>query len=397
MAIETRGAALRQINRLFADGALTGLSDAQLLEQFVGRRDATSFEALVARHGPMVLSVCRGILRDPNDADDAFQATFLILVKKAGSIGGRVVLGGWLYRVAHRVAIQANIAAARRYACEREAGKVMSASTAFGPVIGDDLLPALHEEIARLPEKYRMPILLCELEELSQAQAAGQLRWSERTLRCRLAEARDRLKGRLARRGLTPDDAMLGTLFLREARGAVPAGLNERTVRAALDVVYHTIAAGTVSAAARSLTQEVLKMMLFQRLKWASAALLAAGAGGIVAATFAVDSNDEPRRRDQPPSVVASKPEPKREFVETTGEDRKPVSIAGRVLDPEGQPLPAATIYVRHSHWFDRGEESRAVEQPTTAGSDGRFRIDLDPSKSDARDRRRPPMARQGR
>ncbi len=116
MAIETLGAALRQINRLFADGAVTGLSDAQLLERFVGRRDATSFEALVARHGPMVLSVCRGILRDPNDADDAFQATFLILVKKAGSIRGNVVLGGWLYRVAHRVAIQANVAAARRNA-----------------------------------------------------------------------------------------------------------------------------------------------------------------------------------------------------------------------------------------------------------------------------------------
>jgi hypothetical protein len=94
MAIETLGAALRQINRLFADGAVTGLSDAQLLERFVGRRDATSFEALVARHGPMVLSVCRSVLRDPNDAEDAFQATFLILVKKAGSIRGNVVLGG---------------------------------------------------------------------------------------------------------------------------------------------------------------------------------------------------------------------------------------------------------------------------------------------------------------
>src|SRR5580692_3310462 len=102
MAIETLGAALRQINRLFADGAVTGLSDAQLLERFVVQGDATSFEALVARHGPMVLSVCRGILRDPNDAEDAFQATFLILVKKAGSIRGQLILGGWLYRVAHR-------------------------------------------------------------------------------------------------------------------------------------------------------------------------------------------------------------------------------------------------------------------------------------------------------
>src|SRR5262245_51362862 len=122
MAIETLGAALRQIDRLFTDGAVTGLSDAQLLERFVGRGDVTAFEAIVARHGPMVLSVCRGILRDPNDAEDAFQAVFLVLIKKAGSIGGRAVLGGWLYRVAHRVAIEANLAAARRRARERQAG-----------------------------------------------------------------------------------------------------------------------------------------------------------------------------------------------------------------------------------------------------------------------------------
>src|SRR2546421_10569078 len=128
MAIETLGAALRQINRLIAEGVVTGLSDAQLLERFLNQGDAGAFEALVARHGPMVLSVCRGILRDPNDAEDAFQATFMILVKKAGTIRGRVVLGGWLYQVAHRVAVQANIAAARRRAHEREAGQMTTAS-----------------------------------------------------------------------------------------------------------------------------------------------------------------------------------------------------------------------------------------------------------------------------
>ncbi len=105
MAIETLGAALRQINRLFADGVVTGLSDAHLLDRFLSRRDASSFEALVARHGPMVLSVCRGILRDPNDAEDAFQATFLILVKKAGTIRGRVrpwAAGCTRWRIASR-------------------------------------------------------------------------------------------------------------------------------------------------------------------------------------------------------------------------------------------------------------------------------------------------------
>ena len=123
MAIETLGAALRQLNRLFADGVVAGLSDAQLLERFLAQGDAAAFEALVGRHGPMVLSVCRAIVRDPHDAEDAFQATFLVLVKKGGTIRGRDALGGWLHRVAHRVAIQANAAAARRRTMERRGGR----------------------------------------------------------------------------------------------------------------------------------------------------------------------------------------------------------------------------------------------------------------------------------
>ncbi len=384
MAIETLAAALRQINRLFAEGVVAGLTDAQLLERFLTQSDAGAFEALVARHGPMVLSVCRGILRDPRDAEDAFQATFLVLVKKAGSIRGRDALGGWLYRVAHRVAIQANAAASRRRARERQAGEMAAVISTSGPSAPDELLPALHEEIARLPEKYRLAIVLCDLEGMTQVQAAGQLHWSERSVRYRLVEGRARLKRRLARRGLARDGAMLGAAFLREAQAAVPAVWQAATVRAALDLVNHTITAGAVSAAAGSLTREVLKVMMFQKLVWTSAVVLAIGAGGIVAVTFALDSNDEPRRRDPSPRTIASKPEPKRESTETTGVDRKPVPIAGRVLDPDGKPFPAAKIYVRHNHWFDRGEESRAVEQPAVTGPDGRFLIDLDPSRSDA-------------
>ena len=126
MAIETLGAAIRQMNRLWADGTVTGFTDAELLERFVSGHDAAVFEALVGRHGPMVLGVCQGILRDPNDAEDAFQATFLILVKKSTTLRGHVALGPWLYQVAHRVAIRANAAAARRRACERRAGQMAS-------------------------------------------------------------------------------------------------------------------------------------------------------------------------------------------------------------------------------------------------------------------------------
>ena len=384
MAIETLGAALRQINRLFAEGVVAGLTDAQLLDRFLAQKDAGAFEALVARHGPMVLSVCRGILRDPRDAEDAFQATFLVLVKKAGSIRGRDALGGWMYRVAYRVAIQANAAAARRRAKERQAGEMAAATSTSGPSVPDELLPAIHEELARLPEKFRLAIVLCDLEGMTQTQAAGQLHWSERTLRYRLVEGRARLEGRLARRGLAPDGAMLGAVLFREAQTAVPAAWSEATVRAALDLINQTITAGVVSAAAGSLTREVVKIMLVQKFKWASAIVLAVGAGGIVAVTFALDSTDEPRRRDPSPRVIASKTEPKREFTKTAEADRKPVPIAGRVLDPDGKPLPSAKIYVRHNHWFDPGEASRAVEQPAMSGPDGRFLINLDPYKSDA-------------
>src|SRR5271155_3867480 len=157
MAIETLGNALRQLNRLFADGVVAGLSDAQLLERFLAQGDAGAFEALVGRHGPMVLSVCRAILRDPHDAEDAFQSTFLVLVKNGGAIRGRDALAGWLHRVAHRVANQANVAPARRRRLERQVGEMAVATSTNGPAASDELLPALHEEITRLPDKYRLP------------------------------------------------------------------------------------------------------------------------------------------------------------------------------------------------------------------------------------------------
>src|ERR1700722_4881814 len=172
MAIETLGAALRQLNRLWADGTITGFSDVQLLERFVVGRDAAAFEALVAHHGPMVLGVCRGILNDPNDAEDAFQATFLILVKKSTTLRRHEALGPWLYRVAHRVAIRANAAAARRRTCERRAGQMAATTSRSGPSAPDEQLQALHEEIARLPEKLRPAVILCDLQRVPQEPAA---------------------------------------------------------------------------------------------------------------------------------------------------------------------------------------------------------------------------------
>src|SRR6516165_7099612 len=144
-----------EVRKLLAEHALAGWPDRDLLERFVRCRDGDAFAALLARHGPMVLRVCRAVLRNASDAEDAFQATFLVLVRKARTLRGRANLGGWLHLVAYRVAIQANAAAARRRVQEMRAGEMASSTSAHDPVISDELIPALHEEIARLPERLR--------------------------------------------------------------------------------------------------------------------------------------------------------------------------------------------------------------------------------------------------
>jgi RNA polymerase sigma factor (sigma-70 family) len=387
MAIETLGAALRQIGRLFAGGVISSLSDRQLLDLFIEGRDADAFEVLVARHGPMVLSVCRGILRDPADAEDAFQATFLVLVKKARTIRGHHALGGWLHRVARRVAVEANRAGARRRAGEREVAAMASPTVASGASPIDRLLSALHEEIDRLPEEHRLAIVLCELEGLTQAQAAVALNWSERTLRRRLAEARDRLKARLGRRGLEPADGLLGAVFLREARAPVPPPWREATVRAALEILDPAVTAGTVSAAAQSLTQEVLKTMLIRKLTIASAALIGAGVMAWAASAALIPRGEEPPKAA--PAAVAQAPAPvPRPEGETDPLDETGIfPVQGRVFDPDGKPVAGAAIYVWHytEHGWDPSDPITHGQRGRVAVSDadGRFHFKLDKASSD--------------
>ncbi|HEY2156902.1 MAG TPA: sigma-70 family RNA polymerase sigma factor, partial [Isosphaeraceae bacterium] len=153
MANLTAGAALAEIGALFGAGTVAGQTDGQLLDRFLARRDPLAFEVLVQRHGPMVLAVCRGTLCDRDDTEDAFQATFLVLVRKAGSIRGRDSIGPWLHRVAHRVAVRANVESMRRREQERRAGEIREGASDRGP--REELRTALHEEIDRLPERLR--------------------------------------------------------------------------------------------------------------------------------------------------------------------------------------------------------------------------------------------------
>lgn len=241
-----------------------GLSDAHLLECFLDRRDEAAFEALVRRHGPMVLGVCRRILGHSQEVDDAFQCTVLVFVQKAASIRSRASLGGWLYSVAYRTALQARAARARRR--EQETPMVDVPQAEPEPA-WPDLLARLDRELSRLPEKYRVPVVLCDLEGRSRREAAHQLRLPEGTLSSRLAMARKLLARRLTPHGPLVSAGALAAALTRTASAAVPGRLLRLTVHTSLQVVAGTALTGVVSAPVVSLTEGVLRVMLLSKLK----------------------------------------------------------------------------------------------------------------------------------
>ena len=270
--------ACRQIGRLFGAGTLAGLGEGQLLDRFVARRDDDAFEAIVARHGPMVLAVCRSLLRDPNDVDDAFQAVFLVLVKRAESVRHRDLLGPWLHGVARRVAIRARGDAIRRR--DRQA----TGPEPQGPA-GDDLdrldeRASIHDEVERLPSPYRAAVVLCYFEGRTHEEAAIELGWPVGTVRGRLARARDLLRGRLARRGVGLTSGALLATLARESEAAVPGVLLESTTKAAALAAAGPLApvlasSAIVSARALALAQGVLPVMTASKLKLAATLLVA--------------------------------------------------------------------------------------------------------------------------
>jgi RNA polymerase sigma factor (sigma-70 family) len=236
MATVRTSAGLKDLLSLLHLGRVGGLSDGQLLDRFLARRDEAAelaFAVLVERHGPMVLRVCRGILRDAHDAQDAYQATFLVLVRRAASIRSKDSLASWLHGVACRVARTARSASARRRTHEQRCC-VLGVHSPVQP--GDlDLAPVLHEEIERLPARYRAAIVACHLQGLTHEQAAARLGWPVGTVRSRLARGRERLRVGLLERGVAPSAAVLGlALSQRTASAAFPSSLISTTARTAL-------------------------------------------------------------------------------------------------------------------------------------------------------------------
>jgi RNA polymerase sigma factor (sigma-70 family) len=270
-----------QLRRAAVVRAGSDLTDGQLLECFVSRRDEAAFEALLRRHGPMVLGVCRRVLRDAHDAEDAFQATFLVLVRKAGSVVPRERVGNWLYGVAVRTALEAKTMAARRRLKERRVRDLLRPE-ALPAEDWSDVRPLLDEELSQLPDKYRVPVVLCDLEGKSRQEAARQLGWPKGTVASRLATARRMLARRLARRGVALAGGALAVVLVhQQASAGVPPALVAATLKtAALFASGHAPTAGEISKAA-ALAEGVLKAMLLTRLKTAVAVMLALGVLGL--------------------------------------------------------------------------------------------------------------------
>ncbi len=258
---------MQHISTLFDAGAVGEQTDRDLLRVFT-ERDRTAaelaFTVLVKRHGPMVFRACRAIVRDPHAAEDAFQATFLVLARKAPGLWVRGSLGPWLLSVARRVAWCARTGTSRQRAHERALDEL--AEPATEDRTWDDRDAILHEELGRLPEKYKMAVVLCDLEGLTQEQAARHLGWPDGTVRSRLARGRERLRGRLTRRGVAPMAVTLGQSRLIDL---TTASMVEMTVGAALRAASAEAAVGP-AASAIALTEGVLRIMFWTKVKIAT-------------------------------------------------------------------------------------------------------------------------------
>jgi RNA polymerase sigma factor (sigma-70 family) len=318
MATSQLSEVMQQLRRTVVLQDEAGLTDGQLLERFVRRRDEAAFAALVCRHSPMVLGVCRRVLGNLHDAEDAFQATFLVLVRKAASVVPRGLVGNWLYGVAYQTALRAKVANARRRAREKQV-TALPEPEAAPPDSWPDLQPLLDQELSRLPDKYRVPILLCDLEGKTHQEAARQLGWPVGTLSGRLARGRKRLADRLGRRGFLALSAgsLAAVLSQNTASATPPSSLLAATVRAAgAFAAGHAAAPGIIPTQVAGLAEGVLKAMFLTKLKAAglflAVVVLATGIGA-TGVTYRMQAAEQAEAGKEPPA-----------------EDKKPLGRAGK-------------------------------------------------------------------
>jgi RNA polymerase sigma factor (sigma-70 family) len=342
--------ALRQIDQLFNGGTLAGKSDVQLLKRFAEARDEDAFAAIVARHGPMVLSVCHRVARSLHDAEDAFQATFLVLAKKAHARWSGDSIGGWLHRVAHRAALRAHLESKRRTAREQS---VAVSDRISKPNVTDwaEVLPALHEEIDRLPERLRTPIVLCELEALTRDEAAQRLGWPAGTVASRLSRGRQLLRNRLVRRGVLGAAGAPALLFACKASGTVvpPALANAAVLVACCSRAER----GIIDANVLEVAEGLLKAMARSKIRRAAIGTVSIGAV-LVLAALAFAARQENRQ----------------------------VVFTGTVVDSAGGPVEGAEIVAT---FRDRREGMNEVVAETRSDAQGRYRLTVPVFNGDPR------------
>jgi RNA polymerase sigma factor (sigma-70 family) len=272
---------LRNIRRAALRPDEAGLTDGQLLDAYVRNREEAAFAALVHRHGPMVWGVCRRILGNDSDVEDAFQATFLVLVRKAASVVPREQIANWLYGVARQTATKARAMAVKRNTREKQVKEMPEPAIAEQDV-PEELLPLLDQELGRLPDKYRTAIVLCDLEGKSYKEAARQLGCPEGTLAARLTRGRAMLAKRLARHRPSVTGGTLAAALSQSASASMPASVVSSTIKAAsLIAAGQAAAAGAISVKVAALTEGVLKAMLLSKLNIAMAGLMLIALAGV--------------------------------------------------------------------------------------------------------------------
>jgi cytochrome c peroxidase len=299
---------LHLIRRVVEDERVRQLSDQVLLRQFSEQRDEAAFTTLLYRHGPMVLDVCRSVLRNEADAEDAFQATFLILARKAASVRKGASVGSWLHGVAHRTALKARAKSATREKNEARASGAPASDR--DDLAWREVQQVLHEELTGLAERYRAPLVACYLEGKTQEEAAAQLGLAKSTLKERMERGRSLLRARLVRRGLGPAALLAAAAWPAAGSASLPVPLASGTVQAAHLFAGGQAAVTVVSAKVAALTEGVLKTMLLTKLKLATVVLvgLALLAAGASLTRFPARAG-EPPTPDRPVRADGTRPE----------------------------------------------------------------------------------------
>jgi RNA polymerase sigma factor (sigma-70 family) len=373
MASGSSGSVARHVHRLFNLGAVGAMTDAELLNWFVSRQDdaaEAAFEELMIRHGPMVFRVCQSVLHDAHDAEDAFQAAFLVLAHRARSVQRHGSIASWLFGVAHRVSSRVRRGAARRRARDQRIAERTFESYLPAEECHDWAI--LHEEIDRLPERLRAPVTLCYLEGLTCEAAAHQLGLSEGTVRGRLARARERLRRRLTLRGATVPAGLIAAGIAGQTQAAIPVSLAYSTVRIALGFM-----AGNTAAA---LARGVLNSMLVNQLKAVTVVVLL-GLGSIYWAWLAVVVASDDKGQPDSTRVVG------KTSALTPKSQATPPAIAYRLtgsvrVEGTGEPVQGGRFAVLLGDMTGSSNPDRS--RTVMSGGDGRFLVDLPPGQARA-------------